>query len=120
MRLKLDENLGRGLVGLLADGGHDVDTVVDEGLAGADDDAVAQAARREQRMLVSLDVDFADIARFPPGSHPGIVVVRVTELRPSLIRAALSGLLARHRLDDLTGCTVIAQLGAVRIRRPED
>jgi len=60
----------------------------------------------------------ADIARFPPGSHPGVVVIRVPELRPSLVRAALTGLLARHSLDQLAGCTVVAQLGAVRIRRP--
>ncbi|MGA8014438.1 MAG: DUF5615 family PIN-like protein [Candidatus Dormiibacterota bacterium] len=120
MRVKLDENLGRGFEALLASNGHDVESVSAEGLAGSDDDTVAEAARRERRMLVSLDVEFGDITRFPPGSHPGIVVLRLPESRPSLIRAALSGLIARHHLDDLAGCTVIAQLGAVRIRRPED
>jgi len=95
-----------------------VDSVVAESLGGADDDFVAAAALREQRMLVSIDLDFADITRFPPGTHPGIVVLRVPEPRPSLITAALTGLLARHRLEELAGCTVIAQLGAVRIRRP--
>jgi len=118
VRLKLDENLGRRLGQLLSERGHDVDTVVDEGLGGADDEAVAAAANREGRMLLTLDLDFADITRFAPGSHPGMVVIRVPEPRPSLVTAALTGLLARHSLDDLAGCTVITQLGGVRIRRP--
>jgi predicted nuclease of predicted toxin-antitoxin system len=120
VKLKLDENLGRRLLPVLTDRGHAVDTVVDEGLGGADDGDVAIAAQREGRMLITLDLDFADIARFPPGSHPGMVVIRVPEPRPSLVTAALTGLLARHQLDDLVGCTVIAQLGGVRVRRPTD
>jgi predicted nuclease of predicted toxin-antitoxin system len=118
VRLKLDENLSRRLEALLMEHGHEVDSVVAEGLGGADDGVVAAAAQREERMLLSIDLDFADITRFPPGSHAGIVVLRVPEPRPTLIRAALTGLLARHRLEDLARCTVIAQLGAVRIRRP--
>ena len=120
MRLKLDENLGERLRPLLVGHGHDVDTVVEEGLGGAADDQVAVAAKREGRMLLTLDLDFSDITRFPPGGHPGIVVIRVPEPRPSLVTAALTGLLARHSLDDLAGCVVIAQLGAARIRRPLD
>jgi predicted nuclease of predicted toxin-antitoxin system len=119
VRLKLDENLGERLRPLLVGHGHDVDTVVEDGL-GADDEHVAVAAKREGRMLLTLDLDFSDITRFPPGGHPGIVVIRVPEPRPSLVTAALTGLLARHSLDNLAGCVVIAQLGAARIRRPLD
>ena len=118
MRLKLDENLGERLRPLLGGHGHDVDTVLVEGLGGAGDDRVGAAAKRDGRMLLTLDLDFSDITRFPPGAHPGIVVIRVPEPRPSLVTAAITGLLARHSLDDLAGCVVIAQLGAVRIRRP--
>jgi len=112
--------LGERLRPLLIAHGNDVDTVVNEGLGGADDDHVSAAAKREGRMLLTLDLDFSDITRFPPGNHPGIVVSRVPEPRPSLVTAALTGLLARHSLDDLAGCVVIAQLGAARIRRPVD
>jgi predicted nuclease of predicted toxin-antitoxin system len=120
LRLKLDENLGERLRSLLVGHGHHVDTVVEEGLGSADDDHVAVGAKSEGRMLVTLDLDFSDITRFPPGGHPSIVVIRVPEPRPSSVTAALTGLLARHSLDDLAGCVVIAQLGAARIRRPPD
>ena len=118
MKVKLDENLPGRLRQLLEQHGHDVETVLGEGLGGADDHAVAARAQRESRMLATLDVELGDITRHQPGSHPGIVVIRVPETRPSLITAALTALLARHNLDDLAGCIVIAQLGAVRIRRP--
>jgi hypothetical protein len=50
LRVKLDENLPRGVIGVLADAGHDADTVVGEGLGGATDDAVlARPARRSAR-----------------------------------------------------------------------
>ena len=37
MKIKLDENLPRSAKPVLAAAGHDVDSVEDEGLAGADD-----------------------------------------------------------------------------------
>jgi predicted nuclease of predicted toxin-antitoxin system len=117
VRTKLDENLSGRQRRLLEDHGHDVETVADEGLSGAADHVVARRARQEARMLVTLDVEMGDITRNPPGSHSGVGVIRVSETRPSLVSAALSGLLARHRLDDLEGCVVIAQLGGIRIRR---
>jgi predicted nuclease of predicted toxin-antitoxin system len=118
VRLKLDENLTGSIALTLADYGHEVDSVRAEGLAGATDVQVARAAASAGQMLVTLDRDFADIREYPPGTHPGIIVVRVDPPRPSWVKAALTGLLAHHDLRELRGCLVIAQLGTVRIRRP--
>jgi hypothetical protein len=97
---------------------EEVDGVIDEGLGGADDDVVAAAAPGDGRMLLKLAVDLADTGRFPPGGHPGIVAIRVPDPRSSLIVVALNDLPAEHSLDDFVGAIVIAQLDAVRIRRP--
>ena len=77
MKLKLDENLGEQGRPALAAAGHDVDTVADERLQGAFDGAVLDAAVREGRALVSLDIDFANPVRFPPEKTCGIAVVRL-------------------------------------------
>ena len=74
MRFKLDENMPRDAATRLIDEGYDVETVIGEGLGGEDDPPVLRAATDEGRILLTFDLDFADIRRYPPGTHAGIVV----------------------------------------------
>ena len=61
MKLKLDENIPTSARARLAQLGHDVDTVLDENLGGTVDSEVWTAAQREQRLLVTQDLDFSDV-----------------------------------------------------------
>ena len=72
MRLKLDENISRALKDSLSARGHDVMTASDEGLLGQPDSEIAAAARNEGRMVMTFDLDFADLRRFPPGLIPAL------------------------------------------------
>src|SRR6516165_6695705 len=76
MRIKLDENLPRRLKGTLASLQHDVVRVEDEHLLAQPDTVVAAAARKENRVLFTLDVEFGDLRKHPPGSHPGVILFR--------------------------------------------
>lgn len=76
MRFKLDENLPNEAADLLSTAGHDVTTVLLQGLGGGSDPKLAQVCHREARALVTLDLDFADIRTYPPGDHSGIIVLR--------------------------------------------
>lgn len=118
MKLKLDENLPRGLADDLAARRLDIDTVVDEGLGGAADDAVVEAATVEDRILLTLDRGVGDLRRLPPGSHAGVVVLRPASQDPESIIALSSRLLRSEDLDDLEGCVVVVDPLRVRIRRP--
>ena len=89
MRLKLDENLPADALAVLRVRGVDVHTVGDEGLVGAVDPVVLDAARTEGRMLITLDRGFGDVRQHPPGTHPGIVVLRPVDQRPVTIVATL-------------------------------
>jgi len=79
MKIKLDENLPLRLVPALESLGHDVDTVADEGLSGKSDEAVWQASQQEKRFLITQDLDFSDTQQFQPGTHSGILLVRLRE-----------------------------------------
>jgi predicted nuclease of predicted toxin-antitoxin system len=83
VKFKLDENLSRRAVEPLKQAGHDILTVTDENLAGADDATVLTIARDESRCLITLDLEFANPLLFNPSEYKGIVVVRLPP-RPSL------------------------------------
>jgi predicted nuclease of predicted toxin-antitoxin system len=78
VKFKLDENLPELAAGTMRELGHDVHAVADEALNGADDSVVLRAAVAEDRVLVTLDLDFADVRSYPPGTHAGIWVLRPT------------------------------------------
>ncbi len=64
MRIKLDENLPVELADDLRAVGHDVESVVTEGLSGRSDGAIVSAVRRERRTLFTLDKGIGDLRRF--------------------------------------------------------
>ena len=76
MKIKLDQNLSQLLRDDLTALKHDVDTVLDQGLSGATDPEVLEAATSHDRILFTLDNDFLDLKRYPLDSHSGVVVFR--------------------------------------------
>jgi predicted nuclease of predicted toxin-antitoxin system len=68
LKLKLDENLGHRAQSLLKAGGHDVATVYEESLCSASDNEVIQVSRREERCLVTLDLEFGNPLRYRSAS----------------------------------------------------
>jgi predicted nuclease of predicted toxin-antitoxin system len=97
--VKLDENVPDSVAALLREAGHDVARARDQALAGSDDDRLLSAASAEGRALITLDRDFANTLRHPPGSTAGIVVIRLQEQTLPLIRRTAVSL-ARLLSDD--------------------
>lgn len=118
MKIKLDENLPARLVGELARFGHDVDSVPAEGLAGGVDADVWRAAQEEARFFVTQDLDFSDVRRFRPGSHAGLLLLRLRSPAREAVRQRLLQLFADEPVESWTGCFVIATDSKLRIRRP--
>jgi len=118
VRIKLDENLPRRAAAVLEAAGHDVDTVEDEGLGGASDPSVARAAIEADRLIVTLDRGFGDVRSYPPGSHAGIVVLRVDDHSASAVEEALTGLVSSTEFDSLKKCVAVYRDGELRVRRP--
>ena len=69
MRFKVDESLHGEVADLLRGQGRDALTVFDQGLRGRDDHDIADKCRSENRVLLSLDLDFSNILIFPPEKH---------------------------------------------------
>ena len=77
MQFKTDENIPPDVAVLLREQGHDAVTVWDQKLQGCSDEDIAHVCRTEDRALITLDIDFADIRSYPPSGSPGLIVCRL-------------------------------------------
>jgi predicted nuclease of predicted toxin-antitoxin system len=116
--VKLDENLGRDHVAFLRGLGYEADRVHDQGLSGASDATVWQRVYAEGRFLITLDLDFSDLRRFQPGTHPGILLVRARNKSRVAVLEVLQRVVAEQPLEALAGCLAVAGDTLTRIRRP--
>jgi predicted nuclease of predicted toxin-antitoxin system len=119
VRLKLDENITVAAKQLLVALGHDVDTVADEDLAGRPDTDVLAATTTDLRTLVTFDLGFGDPRAHRPGSHGGLILLRLRDQQPDNVVSVLESLAKHHDLNELAGCVVVVTEGFVRIRWPQ-
>ncbi len=120
MKLKLDENLGNRGAELFLAAGHDVATVVGQGLMSAPDAQVIAACRAEQRCLITLDLDFGNPLRFPPWEYCGIAVLRLPgKTTDQDLFTACQTLINALGGGELTGKLWIVQRGRVREYQPD-
>lgn len=120
MNLKLDENLPRILCVALNDLGHDVHSVFDEKLIGRPDADIWSAAQREERFLVTQDLDFSDTRKFIPGGHHGILLIRLGSPSRSNLVSRLRQIFENESVDNWKGCFVVATERKIRIQRPKE
>jgi len=118
MQIKLDENLPAALVDLLREFGHDAETSPDEGLTGQADDAIWAAASTGGRLLMTQDLDFSDMRKFAPGTHPGILLIRLDRPSRAAIVDRIRQILCSENIEDWRGCIVVATSHKIRVRAP--
>jgi predicted nuclease of predicted toxin-antitoxin system len=115
MRLKLDENIDTRLVVFLRASGHDVVTVRQQDLHGTNDVDLYRICSSEDRALVTLDLDFSNVLRYPPENTPGLIVLRgPDDLFPTvriLVETLANALISASPSQHLW----IVEIGRVRI-----
>jgi len=118
VKIKLDENLPERLITELSELGHDVDTVRAEHLTGRPDNVVWEAAQLVDRFLVTQDLDFSDARRYIPGTHGGLLLLRLSQPGRDALVARLALLFATEPVDQWKGCLVVATDHKVRVKHP--
>ncbi len=116
MRLLLDENLSPQQAVILREQGHDAVAVMDVGLSGQPDENIRAHAIQENRVLLTLDVDFANMLRFPPAGTPGVIRLKIHPPKEESIREQIQRTLARLKDTPLVGCLAVSHGDVIRIR----
>ncbi len=118
LRFLVDEDLPRSTARVLREHGYEAQDVRDMGLRGSTDSEVFARAQSLSAVLLTADIDFANILRFPPGSHFGIVVSRIPdELSTAAINSEILKALKELATEDIARAIVILEPGQIRIRR---
>ncbi|HWD57657.1 MAG TPA: DUF5615 family PIN-like protein [Stellaceae bacterium] len=116
-RLKVDENLPDEIADLLLRNGYDAVTVADQGWRGMADSGLWQGIQAEDRWLITADKEFADLRRYPPGTHAGVILLRLAvEDRLEYLRLAQM-VVDDVNLDEVSGAVIVANSRRVRVRR---
>jgi predicted nuclease of predicted toxin-antitoxin system len=104
---------------LLKDLGHDVHTQHDELLLGHADGEIWEATQKESRFLITQDLDFSDLRQFAPGSHYGILLVRLRSPNRRDLIERIGELFRKENVSDWAGCFLIATERKIRVLKPE-
>ena len=81
------------------------------------DETLAAACMAEERVLLTQDLDFADIRTYPPAEYPGIVVFRLPDSGRDALLKVGAVLLERFREASPEGQLWIVETSRVRIRQ---
>jgi len=119
MRFKLDEDLPIDVAQLLIRHGHNARTVYDEALAGAKDEQIGEVCLNEERILVTLDIDFADIRAYPPEQYFGLVVLRLRRPDKAHVLFIINRIIKLIDEEPLQGNLWIVEEDRIRIRGKE-
>lgn len=90
MRILANENIPRSVVKVLKEKGHDIATLYDLGKSGITDNEVMETAEKEDRAILTLNLDFGHIYYFAKKGVVNIMVVRTKIPTPENITKLLT------------------------------
>jgi predicted nuclease of predicted toxin-antitoxin system len=114
MRLLADENVPGPLIMMLRQRGHDVLSAKEQ-LRGVPDRTILARAQEEDRILITCDKEFGELAfRFGLPASSGVVLLRLAGTSPNADNArALAALESR---DDWSGHFAVVTDDRIRLR----
>jgi predicted nuclease of predicted toxin-antitoxin system len=119
-RIKLDENFPPSSVSYFTDHKFDATSVFHQQISGIDDDNLYQLCKKEKRILVTFDLDFANIIRYPSQDTKGIIVYRLRKkVTIADILAACSTIVEVLKNNETDRSLLVIEGRKLRIRKPE-
>lgn len=117
MRFVADVGISVSTAEILTERGHDVFHLSEHSLHRLPDDEILLLARRDERVVLTFDLDFGDL--LAAGAHPlpSVILFRLHDQTPPSVNPRLLALLAEREEDLLAGALVIVEDNRYRLRR---
>jgi predicted nuclease of predicted toxin-antitoxin system len=97
--------------------GHDAVHAVDVGLAGAADEVILERARREQRVVVTADLDYPRLLALTRAEGPGLILFRGGNYSEQEAVDRLRRTLETIPDEELPNSIIVIEKGRIRRRR---
>ena len=120
MKFLTDESIFSATVSVLRQYGHDVKDIRELGFSGIDNGEVIEVAKKESRILFTVDKHFGNILKFPVGSNPGVVLLRIKPLTIEKVHPILEDFLKIVKEKEIRNSLVVIDNIKIRIRRGKD
>jgi predicted nuclease of predicted toxin-antitoxin system len=114
MRFLLDMGISVDVADFLRSAGHDAEHLHELKLGTLSDSDILARAVSEDRIVVTHDLDFANLLAASSAKLPSVIIFRLQNMRPEKVVPRLSSLLADHSRDLEKGA--ILSVSEVRIR----
>ncbi len=102
------------IVDWLRETGHDAVHLHDEGLDRLSDEKILEKTRREQRVVLTHDLDFGDLMALSQREGPSVIIFRLQDMRPITVQIYLVEILNHH--SDVLEQGIVASVSERRIR----
>jgi predicted nuclease of predicted toxin-antitoxin system len=117
IKILLDQGLPRSAAGLLRALGWDVQHVSERGMSMAEDVAIIDLARQEQRVIVTLDADFHALLVVSGANGPSVLRIRSEGLKADQIASLVERIFDAAGNELALGAMVTVLDGKIRIKR---
>lgn len=100
--------------------GLQAEDVRDVGLKGRSDDEVLTYAVAHEMAVLTADLHFSNLLRFPLGSHAGIGIARFPNETPNpVLNQAILEAMQALTDEEIRGALIIIEPGRVRLRQKD-
>jgi predicted nuclease of predicted toxin-antitoxin system len=117
MRRLLDVGVAPSIGARLRHSGHDVVHLSEAGLERLPDDEIFAKAAAEKRVMITFDLDFADIVAAAGSSLPSVVLLPMRNARVANVSAKIIQLLPDLAPQLASGAVAVVEDTRTRVRR---
>ena len=96
--------------------GHDVRHLSEDGLQRLSDPLILEMARSEERLVITCDLDFADLLALDAYASPSVILLRLQNQTPTSVIPRLLHVLSECRAALTAGAIVTIEEARYRLR----
>jgi predicted nuclease of predicted toxin-antitoxin system len=116
LKFLADMGVSMTTVQALRQAGEEVVHLREEGLFKLPDDRILDKAKREQRVILTFDLDFGELLAASGGATPSVVLFRMRNQTPAAVTPRLFRVLEACRAALAAGAIVIVEDEGYRLR----